>query len=133
MNMSASPMIGISVNGNATFANGDNIRHEAVYPIKNKIFNSSLNLSNAPKRGAASALDLSYSVNGDSWKTATATSATHTSKGNNMTVLCYYTATYRSCGARLYSLRVYNRKLTEAELQHNYEVDKARFNIEGGV
>lgn len=29
-----------------------------------------------------------------------------------------------------YSVRVYNRALTNAEVQHNYEIDKTRFNIE---
>ena len=35
---------------------------------------------------------------------------------------------YRFKG-NIYSIRIYNRKLTEKELKHNYEVDKNRFNI----
>ena len=30
----------------------------------------------------------------------------------------------------IYSIRVYNRKLSEEELRNNYEVDKARFEME---
>lgn len=30
---------------------------------------------------------------------------------------------------RIYSIRIYNRLLSDAEIQQNYEVDKARFNI----
>ena len=29
----------------------------------------------------------------------------------------------------VYSVRIYNRCLTEDEINHNYEIDKARFGI----
>lgn len=130
MNMSASPMIGINASGTGMFVNGSNLRHDKTYNILKKIFNASINLSTAPARNASSELDHLASVNGEDWfSTRTEYSSTHTSKGNNMVVLGYYEQTYRACGARIYSIRVYNRKLTLEELQHNYEIDKARFNI----
>ena len=95
-----------------------------------RIFNASVHMTTPPTRSVNSATELAYSVNGEAWQTATNNSEGHASKGANMTVLCYYTATYRSLGAKIYSIRVYNRKLTEEELQYNYEIDKARFGIE---
>ena len=32
--------------------------------------------------------------------------------------------------ANVYAIRMYNRALTEEELQHNYNIDKVRYNIE---
>ena len=29
----------------------------------------------------------------------------------------------------IYSIRIYNRKLSEEELKNNYEIDKVRFNM----
>ena len=131
MNMSASPMIGVNGNGDAMFMNGSNVTHSQVYPnMTQKIFNASLNLVAPPTRGVSSTTEVAGSVNGEPWFSVTNKTEGHNSKGLDMTILCYYTASYRSCGARLYSLRVYNRKLTEEELQYNYEIDKARFGIE---
>ena len=31
---------------------------------------------------------------------------------------------------KIYSVRIYNRCLTDAEIQHNYNRDKKRFNVE---
>ena len=130
-NMGASPMIGIFGDGSIQCANGSNLTHQQTYPnLTQKIFNASLNLSFAPTRNGTSGLNHLYSVNGGPWYTTTAANSGHNSKGANMTVLCYYSDSYRSIGAKLYSLRVYNRKLTEEELQHNFEIDKARFGIE---
>ena len=130
-NMGASPMIGVSGNGNAMFVNGSNITHEKIYSnMTKKIFNASLNFVTPPKRNVNSVTTLSYSINGGSWYTASNKSENHSSKGNNLTILCYYTASYRSLGAKIYSIRIYNRKLTTEELQKNYEIDKARFKID---
>lgn len=128
-NMSASPMIGINDKDSIQFSNGSNLVQGMTYDVLKKNFSASINLESAPPRGGASALRHLGSVNGSDWVTSTASNVTHTSKGNNMTVLCYYTDSYKSCGARIYSIRVYNRKLTHEELQYNYEIDKARFNI----
>lgn len=130
-NMGASPMIGVNYQNNAMFANGSNLSQSASYNVAGKTFSGTLYLYDAPVRGTttSSALNLRCSVNGSNWFTSTASSSTHASQGSNMAVLCYYEKTYRSCGAKLYSLRVYNRELTLEELQHNYEIDKARFNI----
>lgn len=129
MNMAASPMIGIKSNGKSYFGNESYVAHDKYYDILKKTYSGSINLSNAPRRGTSDRINHLASVNGEDWFSVSASSGTHTSKGNNMTVLCYYQASYKSCGAKLYSLRVYNRKLTLEELQHNYEIDKARFNI----
>lgn len=130
-NMSSSPMIGLK-NSSCTLwtANGYQPNHEVLYDNFNKkILNASLHLVNAPTRGVNSAFTNLYSLNGQGWKASSLSSSAHNSQGNNMTVLSYYTANWRAVGARVYSIRVYNRKLTEEELQHNYEIDKARFNI----
>lgn len=128
-NVSASPMIGINDKNSIQFSNGSNLVQGMTYNVLKKNFSASINLENAPPRGGASALKHLGSVNGSDWVTSTASNVTHTSKGNNMTVLCYYTDSYKSCGARIYSIRVYNRKLTHEELQYNYKIDKARFDI----
>lgn len=131
-NMSSSPMIGLKGSTYSLWtANGYQPKHEVLYDNMNKkVFNASLSLDKAPTRGVNSAFNNSYSLNGQGWKASSLDAYAHNSQGNNMTVLCYYTANWRAVGARAYSIRVYNRKLTAAELQHNYEIDKARFNIE---
>ena len=133
-NMGASPMIGVSGSGNGMFVNGSNLTHEKIYKnMIKRIFNASINFDTPPKRGGASNMHILYSVNGEQWYLATDSNETHTSKGSNITVLSYYSDTYRSLGAKIYSIRVYNRKLTEAELEYNYQVDKAKFGIEDYV
>ena len=73
---------------------------------------------------------VSYSLNDSQWYQKASTYSTNsTEKGNRMTILTYYWDTYKS-NAEINSIRVYNRKLTEEELKHNYEVDKARFNLD---
>ena len=42
---------------------------------------------------------------------------------------CGQTKTYYPFHGTIYSVRIYNRALTPAEVAHNYEVDKARFHI----
>lgn len=128
-NMSASPMIGINDKNSIQFSNGSSLVQGITYNVLKKNFSASINLKTTPPRGSASKLEHLGSVNGSDWVTSTAANATHTSKGNNMTVLAYYTDSYKSCGARIYSIRVYNRKLSHEELQYNYTIDKARFNI----
>lgn len=133
-NMSSSPMIGLRGTTYMLWtSNGYLPTHEVAYNNLNKrIFNASLSLNTAPTRSSSvsTPLDNSYSLNGGAWKSSSLSSVVHNSQGNNMTVLCYYTASNRAVGARIHSIRVYNRKLTEEELQHNFEIDKARFNIE---
>lgn len=36
---------------------------------------------------------------------------------------------YTDCGAKVHSLRIYNRLLNEEEMRHNQEVDRRRFNL----
>jgi hypothetical protein len=36
---------------------------------------------------------------------------------------------FHPAGSKLYSLRLYSRTLTAAEIAHNYEIDKARFGL----
>ena len=47
---------------------------------------------------------------------------------NNLLIGKYNSATYTKC--EIYSIRMYNRALTENELNHNYIIDKNRFGIE---
>lgn len=72
---------------------------------------------------------ISYCVNGDNWNTNNLMTLGGTSKGANLTILCYYKEEYITNG-EISSIRIYNRKLTEEELKHNYEIDKARFEID---
>ena len=72
---------------------------------------------------------VSYSLNGDGWSTNNLMNIGASSKGSNLTLLTYYKESYMANG-EICSIRIYNRKLTEEELRHNYEIDKARFEID---
>jgi hypothetical protein len=77
----------------------------------------------------ASDHQVSYSLNNDDWSTCTTMSVAGSSKGNYLTILTYYMDSYIANG-EINSIRIYNRKLTHEELQHNYEIDKVRFNLD---
>lgn len=55
-------------------------------------------------------------------------SAKSSSHGNELLFLSYYEGNYVGYG-NIKCIRVYNRELTEAEKNHNYDIDKNRFNI----
>lgn len=73
---------------------------------------------------------VSYSLNDSQWYQKSLQSCSGaTSKGNHICVLAFHWDKYKANG-EVNSIRIYNRKLTEAELKHNYEIDKARFNLD---
>lgn len=88
---------------------------------------SKWNTNNQPKRISA---NNSYSVSDGSSKTRASTDSWG---GNTSTVTylgCrYITAASRYMNGTLYSLRIYNRHLSVAEMQANQAVDAARFNL----
>lgn len=95
-----------------------------------------LNLAELGTRNSGGYITLDYAVNGDGWYTTTRNNpAYQTSRGNHCTIMCYYayqnTATDNVLNnSEIYSIRIYNRKLTVEELEHNFEIDKERFDIE---
>ena len=83
----------------------------------------------------ATIYDLECSVNGEPYYSIKQTTASNkSSKASNLSILNYYsfsgTGSKYSTNGHLYSLRIYNRKLTEAEIAHNHEIDKLRFNLD---
>lgn len=73
---------------------------------------------------------ISYALNDSEWYQRNRHNVTNMSRNNgNCIILGYYTGEYLACG-EINSIRVYNRKLNYAELKHNYEIDKARFNLD---
>ena len=131
-NRSSSPIIQV---------NGDNgqfrcINSNAVtYPIqytgcKGKRYKYAICLDEIPGRSSSSGYHtISYALNNSNWSTASQIYLNVSIIGNGTVFLCYYDKSYASCG-EINCIRVYNRKLTEEELAHNYEIDKARFNLD---
>lgn len=69
------------------------------------------------------------SVNGSEYFTGTETSGnSKNSRGNELLILAYYSGNYVAYGS-VKCIRIYNRELTEAEKNHNFEIDQTRFNI----
>lgn len=96
-----------------------------------KRYKYAITLDEIVPRGSYSGYNtISYSLNGSQWYQKSRTSHNNTyDYGNRMTILCYYWNNYKS-NSEVNSIRVYNRRLTEEELKHNYEIDKARFNLD---
>lgn len=97
-----------------------------------KRYKYAISLDKLPSRenvSTANEHQVSYSLNGDNWSTNTASSVSASSKGSFLTILTYYMDDYIANG-EINSIRIYNRKLTHEELQHNYEIDKVRFNLD---
>lgn len=96
-----------------------------------KRYKYAITLDEIVPRGSYSGYNtVSYSLNDSQWYQKSRTSHNNTyDNGNRMTILCYYWNNYKS-NSEVNSIRVYNRRLTEEELKHNYEIDKARFNLD---
>lgn len=116
--------------------------YEKVYGgLLNKRFSCAINLlAVAPRGTAAYAPRLLYSVNGSPWyfwgftpnsKYSGGISVSSASgyKSLTCTLLSYYEAQYPNAG-EVNCIRVYNRRLTDQELAHNYKIDKERFNLD---
>lgn len=96
-----------------------------------KPFNASVYFSTLKERSFTTAYNpvVKASVNGSSYVTITSTrSEARSSRGNELLFLTYYEGNYLS-HAEIKCIRIYNRELTEAEKNHNFEIDQTRFNI----
>lgn len=96
----------------------------------NNTFFCSMNYNTVAGRTGTSGNDsIYYSYNGKPYEYMKAYKSTNISNNNGTcSVLAYYKDSYRTAG-EINCIRVYNRKLTDEEVAHNYEIDKARFNI----
>jgi hypothetical protein len=59
----------------------------------------------------------------------TATSTTSISVGQNFRIGCDVNQIVEQFGGNLYSLKVYNRALTAAEIQQNFNATKSRYGL----
>lgn len=134
-NRSGSPFINVDNNGNFSSLNSGT----APATFKNlakKTNTYVINLKALPNdgvRGAKGTHSIDYALNGSNWYTRTATNVTgdnRATSGVYCTIMCYYAYTnatpYRTVN-KIHSIRIYNRKLTQEELQHNYQIDKLRY------
>ena len=130
--------IGVALDqGEVYFLNNTNSSKGKTYwGYYGKRFGASVYTKNVGARTSpATITDLECSVNGEPYYSIKQTVASNkTSKANNLSILNYYSFTGSgskySTNGHLYSLRIYNRKLTEEEIAHNHEIDKKRFNLE---
>ena len=97
----------------------------------NNTFFCSMNYNTVAGRTGSSGNDsIYYSYNGKPYEYMKAYQSIGISNNNGTcSVLAYYKDSYRTAG-EINCIRVYNRKLTDEEVAHNYAIDKARFNIQ---
>lgn len=98
---------------------------------KSKPFSASLYLKSNISRGATTRYTTQGSVNGGGYIEQIGSNAGHArqASGNLTLFLSYYTNNYKAIGG-IKSIRVYNRQLTNEEMLTNYNIDKARFNLD---
>lgn len=136
-----SPVIGINDSGAFKVLNPSTNVEQSIMPkhfenLTGKTCTFAINLVQLPSRGTVSSITIDYAVNADGWYTTTPNTPQYqTSRGNHCTIMCYYA--YQATAAdnvlnqsEINSIRIYNRKLTTSELEHNFEIDKKRFDIE---
>lgn len=108
--------------------------------LQDRRITMSLNLYSVGVRGTASYNPrFFYSVNGNNWSSfgynpdrstgGVYLSNTSAYRSKVCTLLSYYDNQYPSTG-EVNCIRVYNRLLTDEELQHNYNVDKFRYTLD---
>lgn len=133
---SGSPLIGVGFSNGLFFclnvsasSSGPGLPTKIVNCVKKK-HKYVIHLGEIPARGASGYNQIDYSVNDSGWFSM---DRTYLQSGNttenHMNIMCYYTDSYIP-NCEVYSIRIYNRKLTEEELLHNYEIDKARFGLD---
>lgn len=89
-----------------------------------------IHLGEISTRGSSGYNQIDYSVNNSGWFAMDRTYLQSGSTTEDHTnIMCYYTDSYIP-NCEIYSIRIYNRKLTEEELLHNYEIDNARFKLD---
>lgn len=97
----------------------------------NKRYKYAISLDVLPSRSMGGATEVSYALNDIGWYTRKTNVQSGGANGYHLLFLAYYSGSsgYRING-EISSIRIYNRKLTPVELQHNYEVDKQRFELD---
>lgn len=139
-NRQCSPAIAINSNGAFKVLNPSSGTDQSIMPkhfenLTGKTCTFVINLAELSARGSGGYITIDYAVNGDGWHTTTRNNpAYQASKGNNCTIMCYYASESSASSnvlnnSEVNSIRIYNRKLTTEELEHNFEIDKLRFNI----
>lgn len=139
-NRQCSPAIAINSDGAFKVLNPSSGTDQSIMPkhfenLTGKTCTFVINLAELSARGSGGYITIDYAVNGDGWHTTTRNNpAYQASKGNNCTIMCYYASESSASSnvlnnSEVNSIRIYNRKLATEELEHNFEIDKARFNI----
>lgn len=131
-NRSGSPQISISAGGLFIPYNISTTSPTTFKNLYGKRLTFAINLTTLKNRGVSGTQTIGYALNGSKWYSTSGYSnnSDRSSDGVYCPVMCYYAYSggtpYRGM-AEINSIRIYNRKLTEEELKHNYEIDKARF------
>lgn len=113
------------------FVNGaTNLTNDPDYQTNwGEYFGASIYLKTPCARGTYGKQVLEASMHGNPFEEATQTaSSTHNTYGNYLSFLTYYSNDYQASGA-IRCIRIYNRKLTDAEVAYNHNIDKIRFNL----
>ena len=136
-NKQASPMIAVC-DTKETFGclNSDATQglEKAFTSCSKKRYKYAIHLDELPSRSTVNGyLTVLYALNDSKWYQKSRKYVTNMNRNyDNCIVLGYYTGEYLANG-EINSIRVYDRKLTEAELLHNYEIDKARFKLDNYI
>lgn len=96
-----------------------------------EVFGASVNFKVLKPRTYSSSYQsvIKGSVNGSTYFQGTEITANKkTSRGNELLILTYYNNSYITYGS-IECIRIYNRELTEAEKNYNYNIDRTRFNL----
>lgn len=94
-----------------------------------KLFKYAITLDELPARKNGGMTSVSYALNNIGWYTRRTNVQSASTSNPNLSIMCYYRNSYKS-NAEIYSIRIYNRRLTVAELDHNYKIDKKRFGLD---
>lgn len=135
-NKSGSPLIGVGFENGLFFClNVDASSSGKGMPTKiincvGKRHKYVIHLNEISARNTTGYNQINYSVNNSGWFAMNRTNMPSYSDNTSLTnIMCYYHNNYYA-SAEINSIRIYNRKLTEEELLHNYEIDNARFELD---
>ena len=112
------------------FNDDSTISSDPTYQVNyGEYFGASVYLKAPKGRGVTGKSVVEASIHGSPFEEATQNNSTsHNNTASYMSFLSYYYNNYKASGA-IRCIRIYNRKLTDAELAHNHAIDKARFNL----
>lgn len=135
-NKSGSPLVGVGFENGIFFClNVDASSSGKGMPTKiincvGKRHKYVIHLNEISPRNTTGYNQINYSVNNSGWFAMNRTNMPSYSSNTTLTnIMCYYADNYYA-NAEINSIRIYNRKLTEEELLHNYEIDNARFKLD---